>query len=169
MIKKTLEYTNIDGDKVVEDHYFHLTGAEIIELEVEEKGGLSSYLEKIIAEKDNAKLLKEFKKVIASAYGRRTEDGHFEKSKKWTRRFLSSDAFTSLLFEIGGDANKAAEFINGLVPSDLQKQLAERMGADIQDAPSLTAVAKKKKPKDMTREELLEAFKAMHDSKQVAE
>ncbi len=41
MLKKTITYEDFDGNQVTEDHFFHLSKADLVEMEVSQKGGMS--------------------------------------------------------------------------------------------------------------------------------
>lgn len=120
MIKKTIEYEDFDGNKNVEDFYFHLSKAEITELEVSFEGGLTGHLQEIIKSDDGAEIMAAFKKILYASCGRRSEDGKkFIKSEEITEDFVFSNAYDALFMEIVLDAEKAAEFIRGIIPHDV--------------------------------------------------
>lgn len=52
MLKKTIDYTDYDGNKRTEDFYFNLTKAEVAEMELSTEGGLVKMLEKIVKEQN---------------------------------------------------------------------------------------------------------------------
>lgn len=127
MFKKTIEYTDYNGDKRKEDYYFNLNKAELMELQLSQNGGLQGYLERIIKTKDSPQLVKMFKEIILMAYGEKSLDGkHFLKSDEIKRNFECSEAYSELFMELATDSNAAAEFINALLPSDFQATEAER-------------------------------------------
>ena len=53
MIKKTVTYTDFDGNERTEDFYFHLTEQELTEWELSVDGGLSGVLTRIINSRDD--------------------------------------------------------------------------------------------------------------------
>lgn len=118
MFKKTITYNDFNGVERTEDFYFHLTKAELIKLEFSESGGLTHIIEEITKEEDTEALLNIFDKVIRMSYGKRSLDGkHFEKKPEYANSFLASEAYSELFMEFMQDANKASEFINGIVSS----------------------------------------------------
>jgi len=127
VLKKTIKYKNLFTDEEMEgDFYFHLSKAEIAELELSVEGGLSEALKRIIESKDNKEIFAEFKHIVLEAYGVRSEDGtRFIKNQKVREEFESSEAFSELLIEILTDEDKAAEFVNGIIPADLAEQVAQ--------------------------------------------
>ena len=50
MLKKTITYTDFDDNERTEDFYFHLSKAEIAEMELSENGGLVKLIGKIFME-----------------------------------------------------------------------------------------------------------------------
>lgn len=137
MLKKTIKYTDFNGDEVSEDHFFHLSKAELVELEMSEKGGLSEVLQRIIDAEDGKRIIAEFKKIVLGAYGQRSEDGRrFVKNQTLRDEFESSEAYSTLFMELVTDAGKAAEFVNGIVPQGLADDAAKIVGADLAVVPT---------------------------------
>lgn len=123
MIKKTLQYVDIDGITREEDFYFNLTKAEALELQVSRHGGFSESIQAIIKSKDPKAILATIKEVILSAYGERApESRHFIKKRETAEAFSHTEAFSNLFMELFTDKNKAAEFFNGLLPKDMQDE-----------------------------------------------
>ena len=90
----------------------------MIKLEFSESGGLTHIIEEITKEEDTEALLNIFDKIIRMSYGKRSLDGkHFEKKPEYANSFLASEAYSELFMEFMQDANKASEFINGIVSS----------------------------------------------------
>lgn len=121
MIKKTIQYEDLDGNPTQEDYYFHLSKAEIIELEMSKDGGWTKFVQSIVDAKDGATIVSLLKKIILTAYGKRSEDGKsFIKSEDDRRAFEMSEAYSELFVELSMNADKAAEFMNGIVPKQVQ-------------------------------------------------
>lgn len=131
MLKKTISYTDFNGDDVSEDFYFHLSKAELVELELSYKGGLEAAIKRIVEAEDGKAIIGEFKKIILSSYGQRSEDGkRFIKNQTLRDEFESTEAYSTLFMELVTDADKAAEFVRGVIPKDL-----------VEETTKLTAVA----------------------------
>lgn len=121
MIKKTIKYTDYNGVERVEDFYFNLSKAEITEMELSVDGGMSAMLEAIIKSNNNKEIVSMFKEIILKAYGEKSEDGkRFIKSKELTEGFAQTEAFSELFVELALNEEKAAEFVNGIIPGGLQ-------------------------------------------------
>lgn len=133
MIKKTISYEDFNGEKVSEDFYFHLSKAEIIELETSEgNDGLSAMIQKISKEENRHEIFRLFKKIILVSVGQKSPDGRrFIKNDEIRSDFEQSPAFSELFMELGTQADAGAKFITGLVPRDL----GEQIGKQDQDKP----------------------------------
>lgn len=123
MIKRTVIYTNFDGVEVKEDLYFHLSKAEMTEMEVSIPGGLGNAIQTIIKSGDNSELLKLFKTIILKAYGVKSEDGRrFIKSDRLIEEFVQTEAYSELFMSLLQSDDGAAAFIKGIMPPDVVKQ-----------------------------------------------
>lgn len=150
MLKKTITYEDFNGETVSEDFFFHLSKAELVELEMSQKGGLSESLQRIIATEDNKEIIAEFKNIILSAYGKKSEDGRrFVKNQELRDEFVSSEAYSVLFMELVTDTDAAVEFVNGVIPSGMAEEAAEVVKADIKAVPE-----QKDEPKTITREDI---------------
>lgn len=126
MLKKTIEYVDFNGTLIREDHYFHLTKADLVEMEMSHRGGLHQHLQAMVASEDGKAIITEFKQLILMSYGKRSEDGkRFIKTQELRDEFVSSEAYSSLFMELCTNAEAAADFVNGIVPADLEKDLAK--------------------------------------------
>lgn len=122
MIKKTIPFEDFNGNKLTEDFYFNLSKADIAEMELSEKGGLTAYLQKIVAEEDGKKLVAIFKDLLTRSVGKRSEDGRrFIKNQDIIDDFVQTNAYSELFMELSTNAEQAAAFVNGVVPSSLQE------------------------------------------------
>lgn len=118
MLKKTITYTDYNGSERTEDFYFNLTKAEIVEMEMSTTGGLAEMIKKIVAAQDAPSIIAIFKKLILKAYGEKSPDGkRFIKSDEISNAFSQTEAYSQLFMELATDADKAAEFVNGITPN----------------------------------------------------
>ncbi len=125
MLKKTITYENLfTNEQITEDHYFHISKADLIEMEMTQKGGMESYLAKIIKSEDGKAIISEFKKFLKLSYGKKDGDRFIKSEENW-EEFYSSEAYSVLFTELCTDADKAAEFINGIVPHGLAEEAAK--------------------------------------------
>ena len=118
MLKKTITYTDYNGNERTEDFYFNLTEAEIMEMEMSTVGGLSESIPKIVAAQDAPSIIKIFKDLVLKAYGVKSADGkRFIKNSAIREEFEQTEAYSKLFMELATDADAAAEFVNGIVPA----------------------------------------------------
>lgn len=118
MLKKTIKFTDYNGVERTEDHYFNLTEAEIMEMEMSVNGGLTEMINKIVSAQDAPSIIKMFKELILKAYGQKSADGRrFIKSEELKNEFAQTEAYSILFMELATDADAAATFVNGIVPS----------------------------------------------------
>ena len=118
MLKKTFTYTDYNGVERTEDHYFNLSKAELMEMELSTTGGLAEMINKIVAAQDAPAIVKVFKDLVLKAYGQKSADGRrFIKSKELSDEFAQTEAYSQLFMELATDADAAAKFVNGIVPA----------------------------------------------------
>jgi hypothetical protein len=118
MLKKTFTYTDYNGVERTEDHYFNLSKAELMEMELSTTGGLAEMINKIVAAQDAPAIVKVFKELVLKAYGQKSADGRrFIKSKELSDEFAQTEAYSQLFMELATDADAAAQFVNGIVPA----------------------------------------------------
>ena len=125
MIKWTIEYTTYDGDQVKEDFYFHLNKAELAKMQFDVNGAYSQFIERLANERDLKELGNQYANIILNSYGKKSDDGRiFRKNAEIREEFECSEAYSVLFMELLSDSEKAAKFVKGILPADLQ-------GADI--------------------------------------
>lgn len=133
MLKITKTYEDWNGMERTEDFYFNLSEAEITELQIGTVGGFAETIEKIINAKEQSELIKIFKDLVLMSYGEKSADGrHFRKNDEVKNGFVDNPAYSIIFMELVSDAEKAAEFINGIMPksidkAELQKKTSELM------------------------------------------
>ena len=125
MIKKTITYSDFNGNERTEDFYFNLTKAEITKMELSTKGGLAEMIQRIVAAQDTPAIIEVFEDLIKRSYGVKTPDGRgFVKKAEDLESFIATEAYSQLFMELATDADAASKFVNGVVPADMAKQAA---------------------------------------------
>lgn len=153
MLKKTIKYKDFNNEEQVEDHFFHLSKADLIELEMSKEGGLSEWIKRIPTLTNQSEVIAEFKKLILMAYGKKSEDGRrFIRTQELRDEFTQTPAYSELFMELCTNAEAAAAFINGVVPHDLAEQL-EHLAATVTPEPPAASITKK--PRVITRAEAM--------------
>lgn len=126
MYKKTIEFEDFDGNLCKEDKFFHLSETELAEMELSTDGGMVKLLEKIVNEKDNSKIVEYFKMLILKSYGEKSLDGKSfikvdSEGHPLSIAFSQTAAYDALFMELATNADKAAAFVNGILPKKFQK------------------------------------------------
>lgn len=117
MLAKKITYVDYDGNERTETFYFNLSKAELIEMQLSVDGGMEKELQRMIDAKDVTQLAASFKKVILKSYGEKSPDGkRFIKSPELSEAFTQTEAYSDLFTELMSDADKAADFINAIIP-----------------------------------------------------
>lgn len=131
MLIKTIEYTDYNGNKRVEDKYFNFSKAELMEMELSTAGGLSGLIDKIIKTQDMPGLVKIFKELILKSYGEKSADGvQFIKNDEIRQRFEQSEAYSELFMELATNNESAAKFVNGIIPASLREEVEKQVKAN---------------------------------------
>lgn len=124
MLMKTIRYTDFNDIEQVKDFYFNMTKAELMKMEIVTPGGMENMLKRIVNERDNRRLLEIFEDIIAKSYGVKSPDGQeFEKSPEITKKFMQTNAYSELFMELIGNGAAAADFINGVIPQAMAKEI----------------------------------------------
>lgn len=125
MLKKIITYTDYNGVERTEPFYFNLSKAELMEMELGVTGGMTEMLDKIIAAKDAPSLTKTFKEMIMKSYGIKSDDGkRLIKSEELSIAFTQTEAYSVLFMELITDDKAAADFVNGIIPNEIQAEVA---------------------------------------------
>lgn len=125
MLKENIVYTDYNGVERNEDHYFNLSKAEIMEMEMSTVGGFAEMVQGVVKAQDAPSIIKIFKELILKAYGVKSPDGkRFIKSEALSTEFAQTEAYSELFMKLATDADAAARFINGIVPADMKQDPA---------------------------------------------
>ena len=124
MFKKTITYTNFNGEEITEDFFFNLSKSEIAKSNFSTAGGIENLLRKLVNEKNIQSLSDLFTDFIGRSYGIRSDDGKFfRKSPEIRADFENSAAYDTLYMELLTSPESAVEFLKGVLPSDLTKDI----------------------------------------------
>lgn len=123
MVIETITCKDFDKNERTETLYFNLTKAECMEMEMVTEGGLKEYLEKIVKDGDNQKIVDFFKMFILKAYGEKSADGHyFRKSKQRSEDFASTEAYSELFMKLINDGEYMKTFVANMLPGDYSSE-----------------------------------------------
>lgn len=135
MVKRTIKYTDFNGEQRVEDFYFNLTAAEVAKMEWSKNGGLSTFMKRIFDAKDVTEITKVIDMMIMEAYGEKSDDGkYFVKGKdhEKARAFMETQAYSDFYFDLISRKGAMAQFFNELVPKELADK-AEAMAKEAEE------------------------------------
>jgi len=128
VIKKTITYTDYDGNERTEDFYFNLSKAELMEMDFSATGGMEKMIKRIVEAQDTKRIIEVFKDIILKSYGEKSADGRkFLKvvdGRKLSEEFAQTEAYSELFMELATNDKAATEFINGVIPQSLAAEMA---------------------------------------------
>ena len=131
MLAKKIKYSDYNGVEREETYFFNLNESELIKLELFTEGGYEAMLNRIVETRDIPKIAQTFDDIIKLAYGRKSPDGsRFEKSEKLTEEFLQSPAYDVLFVGFIKNPEQFAEFLNGIIPSNLRESVEAANASD---------------------------------------
>ena len=127
MYKKTINYTDFDGNPRSEDFYFNLTKAEMVKMELK-ANGMQAMLKRITESEDSYRVAEVIEDIICRSYGEKSLDGkRFVKSQEIMDAFKATDAYSELFMELMQNAESASAFVNGIMPADLREAAQAEM------------------------------------------
>ena len=118
MISKTIKFKDIDGNNKEIKAYFNLSEADQAELSLLKKGGLKAYMEQCLDAEDGHGVVTFLRTMIEKSYGKKIRDPEygtiFMKDPDETKKFINSEAFSTLFMELLNNEKMATDFINCL-------------------------------------------------------
>lgn len=138
MYQKTITYTDFDGNEQKEDFWFHLTKAEITEMEYSKRGGLTQMIEKLRTLQDTGKIIALIKDLILRSYGEKVMDRNgkerFIKTESLREAFAATEAYSEMFMGFLQNPDSFNAFIIGIMPVDMQKEVKEQLAKDRKNA-----------------------------------
>lgn len=117
MLKRTVTYTDYDGNERTEEFFFNLNKAEVTEMELSTEGGMEKMLKKIIESRDGKRIIEVMKDIVLRAYGEKSPDGRrFIKTPEMREAFSQTEAYVNVFMELATDAKAASDFVRGILP-----------------------------------------------------
>lgn len=130
MLKETITYTDFDGNPRTEDLYFHLSPAEMTQLQFSVPGGLKNKLEEAMQKQDVTTLMEFFIKIVKMSYGVKSGDGRrFEKTEAIYNDFSQTNAYVEFFMKLVTDQNFSKNFVDRVFP-DMNKYIKPADGTD---------------------------------------
>ena len=123
MLKKTIEFEDLDGNKISEDFYFNVSRTDMIELLIE-KPEVEEKLQKLANTMDGRSIVGLLKEFILLGVGKRPEGTRqFVKNEEILNDFRYSGAYDSLLWELANHPETANDFLEGIFPASLLEEI----------------------------------------------
>lgn len=137
MYVKKIKYQDFDGNEREDTFLFHLKKSEVMEWMMQEGDyTLDKVILKIIQKKNGKELMASFKDLILRSYGEKSVDGkRFIKTSKMREEFEQTEAFSVLFMELISNSEKALEFFNGILPSDMVEEMAKALEGNMEGIP----------------------------------
>lgn len=144
MLKKTITYTDFNGEKRTEILYFNMSSPDMTRfiakysdytgIDVDDEEGsrkaLEQYVERLRETKDMTKVFNFLEDLILSSYGVKSDDGkRFMKSAKIREEFSWTNAYAEFFEELMSDEDKFKHFIQGIV--DNKNGTAAKSGVSV--------------------------------------
>lgn len=130
-----VEYDDYNDNHRKEKLMFHLNEAEIAEMQLGHKGGLTAYINRVTQGQDNVALANLFKEFVTKAYGVKSDDGkRFIKNKEVLDEFMQSEAYPIVYMKLATDDVEAAKFMKEVLSKKLQAEVAKAEAANKIDA-----------------------------------
>lgn len=132
MIKKTISYTDFNGDGRTETFYFNLSKPEIIDLE-DTMDGFSNTLRSIAEEPDISGVNKVIKTLILYSYGEKSADGKRlikGENHQLAREFMETEAYSELYMSMVNDGQVFTDFVEGILPRDVLDEAKKQVAAE---------------------------------------
>lgn len=118
MLKETVTYKNpFTGEEVVEDLYFNLSKAELIDILLHEEEYLEE-LKKIDEKAEIKEVLITVKDLIRRSYGVKEGDS-FVKGAGLFERFSSTESYSTFLYDLFIHPEKLVNFMEKILPEEL--------------------------------------------------
>lgn len=138
MITKTITFEDFDGNQITKKFAFHLTRADFLEIQAI-VGDLQGEMQKAQEASDAVRLIDIIRTITRIAYGEKTVDDRFVKFGKDGHRlgddFVVSEAYSELLSEFMNNENALGEFVKGVLPISVIKQLETVVAEKPEDYP----------------------------------
>lgn len=127
MLQKTIKFEDYNGNEVKQDFWFHMNKADIAEFKYRKDGSdMVDVISRIMTNENIRGVLDILKEIARAAVGRKSEDGsRFIKDDEARSALFDTDAYSELMYELLSNPDYAADFIQGILPKDMAKQVEQ--------------------------------------------
>ena len=145
MYKYEAKYIDFDGSEVKEDLWFHLTKAEITEMEYSVGGGLINTIQRLQKEQDIGQIINLIKNIVLKSFGEKVMDRQgrerFIKTEAGREVFQATEAYSSMFMGFLENPDSFNAFLIGILPVDMQKDVKDELSKNGQAALTAGSVA----------------------------
>lgn len=151
MLKKSISYTDFDGNQKTYEAYFNLTKTECmdLDLEYEDEGGLLEHLKSLFKNRVNGEIPKKpaidfIKLLVDRSYGQRDGDIFVKEDddgRPLIRRFRHHPAYDAFVYALLSGEESLDDFAQGVLPNvpdmdvnEAKKRLAAEGFGDLIEA-----------------------------------
>lgn len=138
MISRKIKFVDYNGVEREMEYFFHLNQAEtIVWMTTTGEYTLDKLLLRLSQERNGRRIMEIFEDLLHRSYGQKSLDGiQFEKSETEWLKFKQSEGYSKLFIELVTDAKKAAEFVNGIIPADMAREVAKALNENRDGVPA---------------------------------
>lgn len=130
MLKKTIQYHDLDGDLREDDFYFSMNETQYARVNGLFPGGLEDYALKAAKDKNADAMFKVVDTLVREAYGERKGNGFVKvlpDGQKLADFFINTEAYDNLLMEVMSSEDNLVAFMSGC----LNKNAQDRVQAEL--------------------------------------
>lgn len=129
MYTKKIKYTDFNENEREEEFLFNLNTSELTKwLATDGDYTADKLIAKVTTDRNGKKTLEMFEDLIKLAYGEKSLDGRtFDKSEEIYNKFRYTPAYDKFFMELISDENAAINFICGVVPSEIGKEIQKEL------------------------------------------
>ena len=137
MICKTIKYEDFNGNEREGKYYFHMSEAEIMDwLTTDGDYTIDKVYGRMVEKRNGKEIIEAIQDMILRSYGEKSLDGQeFDKSPEIVRHFKQSPAYSALFMELATNADKAADFFNGIIPRKMLEDIHKAVNENPEDFP----------------------------------
>lgn len=131
MFEREFNCEGINGKMYKETWDFHLSKADMVEINYGTYFGLDEMMKRLIDAHNGKEIMNLVRTIILKAVGRPSADGRrFLRNDEIRSEFESSDAYSQLFTELVTTPDKLLEFIASAMPAEMGAKLRETVSAE---------------------------------------
>lgn len=168
MLKLPITYTDFNDVTKTEDFHFHMSVAELTNMGLATAGTtFGELVRRMTATGDTGAIMDAFKEVILRSVGQRSPEGDkFYKNERIQEDFVACGAYDALFLKLLTDTTEIVRFVNGVMPTDMQKNPEFQKALAGLQIQALTPEAERVRdnPDDYSRQELVDMPREQFDA-----